>query len=144
MATAFDSIEAAVVALLAAGTPVSTRIETDEARPLGTQYTDGVLVRITHSDIEPAAISGGPLLAQTTMEIELRKLGPVAQSAAKALATLLAAVNGRIAAAPGLGGLAMDTRLISLDFETAPGEVPAHSCLMTWTVEHQISRTTLA
>ena len=144
MATAFDSIEAAVVALLAAGTPVSSRIETDEARPLGTQYTDGVLVRLTRTELEPAVISSAPLQAISTLEIELRKLGPVGTSAAAALSSLLTAVNGRIAASPGLSGLAMDTRLDSLEYETTPGEVPAHSCLMSWTVQHQINRTTLA
>ena len=142
--TAFDGIEDAVVALLQAATPVSTRIETAEARPLAGQFVDGVIVRLTTTAMEPAAVYGGPLIVNSTLEIELRKLGPVGQSAAKALGPLLAAVNGRLAAATTLGGLVMDCAIQSIDFETTPGEKPAHSCLTTWAVEHQVSRATLA
>lgn len=144
MTTAFEAIEDAVVALLNTATAVSTNVETSEARILAAQETDGVIVRVTDSQMEPAAISGGPLIAQTVLEIELRKYGPVGQSAAKALDTLLAAVAGRIRASATLSGLAMDTMLQSLSFETTPGEKPAHSCLMTWQVLHEINSQSLA
>lgn len=141
----FKQIETAVVAALSSGTPVSLRIQTGDARPLATQYDDGVLVRVRGGQLTPAAILGGPLQLEATLDIELRTLGPAATSAASALDVLLLAVNSRITAAPSLGISGLDCALAAVAFDTDPtGEQPAHSAVMSWTVTHEVARTTLA
>ena len=143
MSAAFSAIEDAVVALLNTATAVSANVETSEARILAAQETDGVIVRVTGADLTKVTISNSRI-ANITLEVELRKYGPVGQSAAKALDSLLVAVAGRINGNLSISSVPVETLLQSLSFDTTPGEKPAHYCLMTWALSYEIDSSSLA
>lgn len=151
MTTAYKTIEDAIVALLTAGTDVADWIKGGDQRPMprtgdNGAITTGVTVKVASSEMQPAEILGGQMLCNTTVLIELRRVGSDAddESAASAIDTLLTAVNGRIAADVTLSGAVMDLVLTTLDFDTDHGEKPTHTCRMTWQCVHQINRSTLA
>lgn len=144
MTTAIVAIEAAVVALLSSATPVATWIKSGDTRAMPKLQAEGVSVRIPAVALEPATIMGGQTLGDTTLVVELRHRGGLDLSAAAALDPLLISVNARLAGSATLGGLIGYMDLESLEYATEQGEEAAHTCLMTWRVTHQVTRTTLA
>lgn len=140
---AFAAIESALVALLSASPAVAALVQASPVRPLAAQHASGAFVRAGNAELEPAAILGAPLQAQTPFVIDLVALGDLDTTSAQAHDERMRLVAERVAAGPTLGGLAMDCALKAIEFDTEPGEKPAHRCTLVFQVLHQLSASTL-
>jgi len=147
MSAAALAIESAIVAALSLPTPVAARVARGDVKELPNGVADGVIVRVSGLDSYDPSVDEDSAMAVWSVELELQRLGPIDQSAAQALQSLLSLAHGRLMADRTLGDTAQRITLADSDgirFETTSGgELPAHSATLRYQAYSNLNPLTL-
>lgn len=118
MSTVFANIIGAVVTALTNAPAVSPQIWRARSRPMASQHSTAVVVRVQDSTPERNALKGAPFDLQTRIAVECyARTSSNSTSADLAGDTLLAAVYARLMADTTLGGLVADLQLEQLSYD---------------------------
>lgn len=141
--TVFASITAAMVASLQAGPAVCQQVHRSRVRPGAAAWTQMVVIRLLDVALEPFAIRGGPMNADTRVAVECHARAVTGVSAEAAVDALLGAVYQRLAQDPTLGGLLSDLQPLGLTYDfDAEGE-PVGVATLTYIARHRVQGGTL-
>jgi hypothetical protein len=116
--TAFGTIVAAIKTALVANPAVSAQVDRARLRAVPEDRETAVAIRLDSATPDRFAILNGPTDWDTTIYVECyaRSAGAT-QTADEAVDALLGAVWARLTADTSLGGLVMDLRPVSLEYD---------------------------
>lgn len=142
MSTAFASIVGAIVARLQQAPAVSAQVHRARMRPLPSDWTDAVVVRILDAQLDPFVILGAPVNVDTTVVVECYARSTTL-SADLAADAVLQAVYARLVADPTLAGLVADLQLQSLAYDFDADADRAACVSLTYLVRHRTASLSL-
>lgn len=142
MSTAFAAIVSAMVSALQQEPSVSNQVHRARLRPLPSDWSSAVVVRIQGAELDRLALRGAPINADTAVVVECYARSATLQPDLVA-DTLLAAVYARLAADPTLGGLVADCQALSLTYDFDADADRAACVSITYLVRHRTASLTL-
>lgn len=132
-----------MAAALQAGPAVCPQVHRTRVRPGAAAWPQMVVIRLLDVALQPFAVRGGPMNADTRVAVECHARAAAGLSAEDALDELLGAVYQRLAQDPSLGGLLGDLEPLGLTYDFDAEGDPVGVATLTYIARHRVQGGTL-